>query len=114
MEVKCLELRDKGTFVPVICIRPLPDNEGQRYLLRRDGYSCEPTDDIIIMIDAQCRGVSYDPYDWGGRDIRTKPVAHKYIMENWATLKDGDVVDVQFVLGETAAPKQSERLTEPL
>lgn len=113
MEVKCLELRDKGTFVPVICIRPLPANEGQRYLLKRDGYSCEPSDNIVIMIDAQCRGASYDPYGWPG-DTRTKPVAHKFIEENWATLKDGDVVDVQFILGETAAPKLSERLTAPL
>lgn len=38
MEVKCLEIRDEGTFIPVICLRPVPENEGQRYLLRRDGY----------------------------------------------------------------------------
>src|SRR5258708_16267278 len=67
MEVKCLELRDRGTFVPVICIRPLPDNEGQRYLLRRDGYSCDPNDNIVIMINARCRGASYDPYGWARR-----------------------------------------------
>ena len=35
MEVKCLEIRDDGTFIPVICVRPVPDNEAQRYLLRR-------------------------------------------------------------------------------
>jgi hypothetical protein len=39
MEVKALEVRDAGTFCPVICIRPVPTNEGQRYLLRRDGYT---------------------------------------------------------------------------
>ena len=22
MEVKCLEIRDEGTFIPVICLRP--------------------------------------------------------------------------------------------
>ena len=111
MEVKCLELRDIGTFVPVICIRPMPDNDGQRYLLGRDGYSCDPDDDIIIMIDAQCRGVSYDAYGWPG-DTRTKPVAHKFIQKNWAELRDGDVIDVQFILGETPTSKRSERETE--
>lgn len=110
MEVKCLEIRDKGTFVPVICIKPLPDNDAQRYLLRRDGYSCDPSHDIVIMIDAQCRGVSCDPYHWP-RDIRTKPVAHQYIEHHWAELSDGDVIDVEFILGESAAPKASERLT---
>lgn len=106
MEVKCLEIRDEGTFIPVICIRPVPENEGQRYLLRRDGYRGDPSERCIILIDAQCRGCSYDPYDWTGS--RTKCIAHQYIQEKWHTLSDGDVVDVQFILGETPAPKVSE------
>lgn len=65
MEVKCLEIRDASTFVPVMCIRPVPDNEGQRYLLRRDGYSCDPADDIVIYINAQpvvlCLGTPVSP-----------------------------------------------------
>jgi hypothetical protein len=109
MQVKCLEIRDHSTFLPVICIRPLPDNEEQRYLLRRDGYGCSPYDDCTIMIDAQCRGVSYDPYDWP-HDPRTKRTAHNYICKHWDELKDGDVVDVEFILGETETPKVSERL----
>lgn len=112
MEVKCLEVRDAGTFIPVICVRPVPLNDAQRYLLRRDGYSGEATERCVIMVDAQCRGVAYDPYDWKG-DARTKPVAHNYITENWAKLRDGDVVDVQFLIGETAAPKVSERVSVP-
>jgi hypothetical protein len=108
MEIKCLELRDSGTFIPVICIHPVADNEAQRYLLRRDGYRADDTEPCIIMIDAQCRGVAYDPYDWV-KDTRTKRTAHLFICTNWQALKDGDVVDVQHILGETAAPKVSER-----
>jgi hypothetical protein len=81
MEVKCLELRDRNNFVPVICIRPVADNEAQRYLLRRDGYRADESEHCIIMIDAQCRGVAYDPYDWPG-NTRTKPNAHHYIEEH--------------------------------
>jgi hypothetical protein len=112
MEVKCLELRDHNTFLPVICIRPVPTNAEQRYLLRRDGYRGDATERCIIMIDAQCRGVSYDPYDWQG-DNRTKPVAHNFIAEHWAELRDGDVVDVSFLLEETSSPKISERKEYP-
>jgi hypothetical protein len=113
METKVLEIRDAGTFLPVICIRPLPDNDAQRYLLQRDGYSCDPTDPIIIMIDAQCRGVSYDPYGWlGGSD--TKRVAHQYIEHHWSELSDGAVIDVEHIKGLTGAPKVSERITNPL
>ncbi len=110
MEVKCFELRDRGTFIPVICIRPVPENEAQRYLLRRDGYAGNEGERCIIMIDAQCRGVAYDPYEWT-RDARTKGRAHLYIEENWPKLKDGDVIDVQYIIGETKEPKKSERIT---
>jgi hypothetical protein len=110
MEVKCLEIRDANTFLPVICIRPVAANDRQRYLLRRDGYSADASERCVILIDAQCRGVSYDPYHWPG-DTRTKPVAHDYIERHWHELRDGDVVDVQFIIGETTERKRSERET---
>jgi hypothetical protein len=106
VDVKCLEIRDANTFIPVICVRPVAENEAQRYLLRRDGYRAD-TERCIIMIDAQCRGVAYDPYDWT-KDTPTKRTAHAYIEAHWAELQDGDVIDVEFILGETAAPKVSE------
>lgn len=109
MEVKCLEIRDRNTFFPVICIRPTPDNDAQRWLLRQDGYRGGDDERCIIFIDAQCRGVSYDPYDWPDR--RTKGRAHDYIERHWHELSDGDVIDVEFILGETKEPKQSERVT---
>lgn len=109
MQVKCLELRDKATFIPVICIKPVADNEGQRYLLRRDGYSLDPDDPIIIMIDAQCRGAAYDPHDW--TQSRTHHHAHLHISENWDWLLDGDVIDVEYILGETTVKKTSERFS---
>lgn len=103
MKVKCLEIRDRATFIPVICIQPLPDNDSQAYLLRRDGYMGS---DCIIMIDAGCRGVQNDPYDW---NLRTKQVAHAWIETNWEIIADGDVVDVEFILGESTTKKTSER-----
>jgi len=106
MEIKCLEIRDANTFVPVICIRPVAENDAQRYLLRRDGYRADETESCIIMINAQCRGVAYDHYDWRER---TKGLAHNYITEHWSELVDGDVIDVEYILGETPAKKISER-----
>ena len=37
--------------------------------------------------------------------------AHQFIESNWSKLKDGDVIDVEFIVGETDRPKISERLT---
>jgi hypothetical protein len=107
MEIKCLEIRDANTFIPVICIRPVAENDAQRYLLRRDGYRADETEPCIIMINAQCRGAAYDPYDWQER--RTKGHAHQYIADHWHKLHDGDVIDVEFILGEKPAKKISER-----
>jgi hypothetical protein len=108
MEVKCLEIRDKATFCPVICIRPVPDNDAQRYLLRRDGYGVcsDPSDPCIILITNQCKGAACDPYYWRDRTFRT---AHSWIEEHWYELVDGDVIDVEYILFETTEKKRSER-----
>jgi len=109
MEVKCLEVRDRATFMPVICIRPTPYNEAQRWLLQCDGYRGDNSENCIILINTQCRGVSYDPYGWPAGSARTIPYAHKYISENWFTLNDGDVVDVEYIYFGSEKPKHSQR-----
>jgi hypothetical protein len=119
---KALELRDEGTFIALLAvdmnppvpgfIRPGEVPQNQIYLLRRCGYPCDGRPNIVIThMSADGRPASNDPYSWGGR---TYPVAHKYIIDHWNELKDGDVVDVQFILGETKQPKTSERLTCPV
>lgn len=112
MKAKAIEVRDEGTFIALLAVDMNPvRGEGydhQRYLLRRCGYPCDYRPNITITrLSADGSDASNDPYYWSGR---TFPVAHKYIIEHWATLKDGDVVDVSFILGETKQPKVSERV----
>ena len=107
MKTKCLELRDDGTFIPVLCVDMNPERLEESYLLRRCGYPCDGRPNILLTpLGADGDPAWNDPYAWGGR---TYPVAHRWIIDNWATLRDGDVVDVEFILGETKAPKRSER-----
>ncbi len=108
MQTKILEIRDSGTFIPVIAVNMDPTNDVQRFCLRRCGYPCDGVPNIAIAhLDAGGQPFWNDPYGWGGR---TYPNAHNYIIENWDILKDGDVIDVAFILGETEAPKVSERI----
>src|SRR5579863_2211650 len=109
MEVKYLEIRDAATFIPVICIRPVPENNEQAYLLRRDGFRGNETERLIIVIRPH-RGAHYCPYDW---DNSTMVAAHRAIENDWWALKDGDVVDVEFIQGITDTKKVSERFTNP-
>jgi hypothetical protein len=106
MIVKVIEIRDRGTFIPAAAIKTVWANEGQRYLLRRAGW---PNDQVILVHLQNCRSAG-DPYDW---DDRTMQTAHVWLIEHFEELSDGAVVDVQFILGETAAPKVSERVEWP-
>jgi len=109
MKTKILEIRDSGTFIPVVATDMNPDSDEQRFYLRRSGFPCDGSPNIAIAhIRASGDPFWNDPYGWPSR---TYQVAHDYIITNWATLKDGDVIDVEFILGITAAPKVSERLT---
>lgn len=135
MQVKVLEIRDEGTFIPALAVdmnpgdaypkkgkftfsedefKSLFDQHAARmYLLRRCGYPCDGEPNIILTrLDGNGQATN-DPYGWK-RDARTFPVVHQYIIDHWHELKDGDVVDVSFVLGESKAPKVSERLTAPV
>ena len=107
MKAKVLEIRDEGTFIPALAVDINPDTPEQLYLMRRCGYPCNGKPNIVLTnLNADGGKARNDPYAWSGR---TYPVAHNYIIEHWNELKDGDVIDVSFILGETEAPKISER-----
>lgn len=109
MEIKAFELRDAGTFVPSLAIRVDPFNEAERFLIGRAGYGTDPDTqrEYIIFMGLHDLQAHYSPHDWGSTN-RTRTVAHQYIIDNWDALEHGAVIDVQFILGETEKPKQSE------
>ena len=107
MQVKALEIRDAGTFIPALAVNMNPSNNEQRYLLKRCGYSCDGRPNIILTRldgDETHHGdqATNDPY---ARIGRTWPIAHHWIIDHWNELQDGDVVDVEFALGERTTPK---------
>lgn len=111
MIAKTFEIRDKGTFIPVMAVKLKPDCEQDRYLLARAGYgrSAEQQAEYVTLwrIDGGLGKCTSDHYEWGG-DTRTMPTAHEYIINNFDTLQSGEVIDVEFILGETHNKKISE------
>jgi hypothetical protein len=127
MQTKALEFRDEGTFIPVLAVNmnplpikaagslivdPMETHSAQRYLLLRVGYPCDGRPNILLTRLSGDGQATNDPYGWkcGTRTFR---VAHAWIIEHWAEIKDGDVIDVQWILGETADKKPSERVSYP-
>ena len=113
IETKTFEIRDVGTFIPVVAMRiapfELPSDSADRYLMRRAGYG----DPLILLtrLDGDGTKALCDPYDWGDRTWGT---AHDYIAEKWFELESGAVIDVEFILGARSEPKHSEREEMPL
>src|SRR4030095_7029110 len=111
MIVKAFEIRDRHTFIQTPAVTMVPtgeEYEEERYLLARAGYTLEPACVMLCRMDAYGanRNASYDPYAWADR---TLTVAHQHITKEFDNLKSGDVIDVEFILGETTTPKLSER-----
>lgn len=104
MIVKLLEVRDRGTFLPIFAISTEPSNEGQGYLLRRCGFN-QGNAVIIARLNGE-QPSSADAYFWNDRTMQT---AHHYIDRHFHDLNDGDVIDIEFILKETDKPKTSER-----
>ncbi|SRR5260221_7726637 len=100
MDAKTLEITDKATFIPALAVRV---SGADGYLMRRAGFGSP----VVYLIHLSSERCFYDPYNW---DNRTMLVAHQYIKEEWDSIKERDVIDVEFILGESRQKKQSEEV----
>ncbi len=99
METKLIEIRDRATFIPALAVR-VSRFDGP--LARRAGYG----DALVILTRLDGGGkASHDPYEWNDR---TMSQAHHALAGNWDAYPNNAVVDVEYLLGETTTPKESE------
>ena len=105
MKTKLFEIRDRGTFMPVMATLAKGDDRHEQYLLLSSGFG--HISPLIILHFLELNEAHYDVYHW---DDRTRNTAHRYIQENWETLTSGDIIDVEYILGETTEPKMSQRM----
>lgn len=121
LEAKTFELRDRATFIPLLAVSCTVKDSiaaghtiGDEYLLGRAGYG--KTHDCVIVTRLDAVGgvlsrANCEPYNWGDRTFAT---AHAYIEQRWPFLVSGQVIDVEYLLGEAISPKLSERVEEML
>jgi len=107
MKLLLLEIRDRATFIPVFAMKMMPATSIEEYLLLKTGYGY----DLPLVLLGRIEGGSteYTPDSWNDRTFTT---AHKYITENFDSMQTGDVVDVEFILGETTTKKISQRFED--
>ena len=109
MKTKTIEIRDRMTTIPALAVQLLPTCEADRTLLARAGYGLNPFEQqryiLLMRLGGENNTVTSDPFHWGDR---TMQAAHQHIIDHWGEISSGDVVDVEFILGETDTPKESE------
>ncbi len=102
IEVKRVEIRDSATLIPALALRVSGIDDP---ILHRAGFE-HPVVILIHLVEPiEC---SWDPYNWSYKSGRTMRAAHVWIESHWDKFKDGAVVDVEFILGETKKPKESD------
>lgn len=119
MDVKLFEVRDRMTTIPVMAVRLDSESERERWLIGRAGYGTTrgiQRGYILLMEiarpdDGCVRAVADGWVGLPGRG-RTLPMAHALIQDAWDKLANGAVVDVEYMLGETEAPKETEQQME--
>lgn len=105
-EVKMLEIRDRATCIPAMAVALKDSNPKASRILWRAGFT--PSGATFIHLTHLSSDEShYAPYNWG-RNSRTMKEAHDYIAKEWDNIATGDVIDVEFILGESPTPKESE------
>lgn len=123
MDIKLIEIRDRGTFIPAMAIRLRNRTPEEFFLLRRAGYGAEEIggpeespgvlahgrEPYIVLAKLVEVEAHYDAFLW--RNPRTMGTAHRELIANWEKYQSGDVLDVRFVLGEQDKPAVSESMT---
>lgn len=98
--LKFLEIRDKGTTVPMLAVAL----DGSNGIMRRAGFGERMI--LLSNLTDPRRATNWDVYGWAPG--RTFPIAHQWLEAHWDEVADGDVIDVEFILGETTQKKDAE------
>ncbi|HUV66447.1 MAG TPA: hypothetical protein VMW24_21335 [Sedimentisphaerales bacterium] len=112
MDIKLIELRDRGTFIPMVALKFNAHTRQELWLAARAGFGLTYIDqnNYVLFGRLDCEvGMKCDPYKWGNQ--RTYGDAHRWLLANWDEVQSGDVIDVEYIKGETETAKTSERVT---
>lgn len=108
MTSKIIEILDRDTFIPALVIRLDTENEKEKYLLKRAGYGDIPKNYILLVeINGGYGLCSCDVYDWDSRSLRVA-LSYLYKNDNFDRINPGEVIDIEYILGESEKEKESE------
>lgn len=107
MVTKAFEIRDRAKFIAAIAVKLSSTEPVDIWLMWKGGCHPRANETFVALIHLGRAEGYIDPYSW--TDSRTMGNAHQFIAKNFDKLKTGDVIDVEFILGEVPFPKTTER-----
>jgi len=104
---KLFEGRDRATCIPLVAIMfDCKGNVNENYIQRIAGYDGDNVGMFHIMLGNIENGKSHnDPFDWNDRTMKT---IHLWLQNHWNETVTGQVLDVEYILGEVDTPKISQ------
>jgi hypothetical protein len=97
MNVKVLEIRDRATCIPIVAYSSAEVESSREAALFRRASSPPESKVIYVQRLNDGRG-NHDAYEWNDRTMAT---THKYLESHWEEVKNGDIIDIPFILNET-------------
>lgn len=108
MVTKVFEVRDEITHIGVMATKMVGETPDEDYEVERCGFG--RGSNLVIVTKMYEPESQHDAYNWPSRTMKH---AHLYIEQHFDELKSGDVIDVQYILGESDAPCKSDRYWRP-
>lgn len=109
MICKVFEVRSPATMIAILAIKLSAHNDQERRLLCHSGFGINGYSFsryfIVFPIDGGTGHASTDPYDHKSHELR---VAHIYIQKHFDDMENGEVIDIDYIEGNTLAPKTSD------
>jgi hypothetical protein len=101
-------ISDKLIEINAIYIVMAADNDDQRKMLVDAGWPQGPERYFPggILIDLNSYEAQSRRRLWTTRTMR---VAHEFLDKHYQTIRDGDIIDIQYILKETTSPKKREK-----
>lgn len=103
-ETKFFQVRDRMTHIPVMCTLLIAGDGEDSRELRRAGFGVGTP--YYLMTNLVTMATNYDPFQWS--NFHTLGTVHVHIGEVWPSLESGQVLDAEFIRGETETPKSAE------
>ena len=111
--IKTVEIRDRATYIPAFAIRMWGSDVKELFLFKSCGYGIMGSCVMLIPLQAPWLSArcSDEQKNMNGRTIAE---AHKWIEKNFSSINNGDVVDVEFILGEKDKPSLNSCIEEAM